>query len=338
MITPKSQTLLDAAPGGYTWRPACREDAFELNRLLLDIESIDQREWVDTVDDRLRDFDDPGIQIETDTLLAITSDGRIAASAWVFSPSEADQEYVAFLWGEIHPEHRQHGLGTFILNWMEQRGREILNTRPTGLHHYLKIQARENLIDRVQLIQSHGFEPVRSFYRMRRDLSEPFSDWSIPKLIKLTKWSLERNKEALQVVNEAFKDHWGFIPANEEIWHLFLVGHPTFKPDLSFMAFDNTEDDEERLVGLSINRVRDEENALFNRREGWIAELAVLKPWRHQGIATALLYASMQAFRETGLDYAGLGVDTENFSGALRIYERAGFVPVNRDIAFVKSV
>jgi ribosomal protein S18 acetylase RimI-like enzyme len=338
MIDNQSQKLLSIAPAGYTWRPARREDAIELNRLLLDIESIDQREWVDTVDDRLRDFEDPGIRVETDTLLAITSEGRIAASAWVFSPSEADQEYVAFLWGEIHPAHRQRGLGKFILNWMEQRGREILNTRPADLPHYLKIQARENLMDRVQLIRSHDFEPVRSFYRMRRDLSEPFPDWSIPKQITLTKWSLERNQEALQVVNEAFRDHWGFVPANEEIWRLFLVGHPAFKPELSFMAIARTEAKERKLIGLSLNRVHEEENALFNRQEGWIAELAVLKPWRNQGIATALLYASMQAFREAGLDYAGLGVDTENYSGALRIYERAGFVPVNRGIAFVKYV
>ena len=51
----------------YEWRPARREDALAIHELLLDIEAVDQRGWVDTLDDRQRDFDDPATNIETDT-------------------------------------------------------------------------------------------------------------------------------------------------------------------------------------------------------------------------------------------------------------------------------
>lgn len=43
------------------------------------------------------------------------------------------------------------------------------------------------------------------------------------------------------------------------------------------------------------------------------------------GIATALLLASMQRFRDEGLEAAGLGVDSANASGAGRLYESLGY-------------
>jgi ribosomal protein S18 acetylase RimI-like enzyme len=95
---------------------------------------------------------------------------------------------------------------------------------------------------------------------------------------------------------------------------------------------------QKNVVALSINEVREEENRAAGVREGWVRELATRRAWRNKGIATALVCKSMQAFKAAGLDYAGLGVDTENLTGALRIYERLGFVPVRRGINFSKEV
>ena len=53
-------------------------------------------------------------------------------------------------------------------------------------------------------------------------------------------------------------------------------------------------------------------------------------------MATALLCASLHAFKAEGLQHAMLGVDTENPSGALRVYEHVGFKPVKRFIQFQK--
>jgi ribosomal protein S18 acetylase RimI-like enzyme len=40
----------------------------------------------------------------------------------------------------------------------------------------------------------------------------------------------------------------------------------------------------------------------------------------------------MRAFRDTGFDAAILGVDAENPTGALGVYERVGFGPVRRSV------
>ncbi|MFC3298951.1 Uncharacterised protein [Arthrobacter agilis] len=42
----------------------------------------------------------------------------------------------------------------------------------------------------------------------------------------------------------------------------------------------------------------------------------------------------MKRYRAAGMDNAGLGVDTENPSGALGLYERMGYVPTQRSIVF----
>jgi mycothiol synthase len=329
---------LPPQPMGYHWRPARRDDGVAINQLLLEIEAVDRRDWIDTLDDRERDFKDSSTNIETDTILAITPDNQIAALGWIFAPLEADLEYVVFLWGEVHPNHRRRGLGNFILSWLERRGREILATRPTGLPQTLRIGCHEKLVDRMALYQAHGFEPVRSYYRMRRDLSQPILDPAAPGKIKIERWQTHLDLEALQVFNDAFRDHWGFVPTSEEFWHLFLAGHPDFRADLSFMAFTLEASEGKQLVGLSLNQVHTAEILATNIQEGWIQELAVLRDWRRQGIATALLRASMLAFRADGLEYAGLGVDTANPTGALQIYERDGFVPIQRSITFSKTV
>ena len=81
-----------------------------------------------------------------------------------------------------------------------------------------------------------------------------------------------------------------------------------------------------------------EENARHGRSEGWIEELAVRRPWRKRGVATALLCASMHAFKAEGLQHAMLGVDTQNLSGALRVYENVGFKSIKRFTQFQKTV
>lgn len=318
---------------GYTWRAARRDDAEALHRLLLDIEAVDQRGWVSTLDERRRDFDDPATSYETDTLLAINSEGEVTAMGWVFAPPEGEEYYSAYLWGEVHPAQRNRGLGELILTWMEARGRKILTTRPAGLPRYLRGSCQDQEIDRIALYEQHGFQPVRSAYRMRCDLTQPIPEGQLPDGLTLSQWTPELDQAVMEACNEAFRDHWGFIPISLEAWKLWFTGNPNFRPDLTFIALDGNE-----VAGLSLNQVREEENAETGIQEGWIQELAVRQPWRKRGIATALLCTSLQAFKQVGLAYAGLGVDTENLTGALRIYERLGFVAIKRSITFSKTV
>jgi ribosomal protein S18 acetylase RimI-like enzyme len=52
--------------------------------------------------------------------------------------------------------------------------------------------------------------------------------------------------------------------------------------------------------------------------------LGVRRPWRKRGIGLALLRHSFNEFYRRGKREVGLGVDAQNLTGALRLYEHAG--------------
>jgi mycothiol synthase len=321
-----------------TWRPAQPDDAVALNRLLLDIESTDHRGWVDTLEDRQNDFKDPDTNAATDSLLAITPQGIVAAMAWVFTPPPTSTEHLSFLWGEVHPEFRRHGLGSFIINWMEARGRQILADRPNDLPHIFRTNTPDNLPDRVSLLEKNGYHVVRVFYRMRRDLAEPIPEWTLPASVRMIPWRLDLEDQAMDAFNASFSDHWGFIPIQQDQWNLWLVKHADFRPNLSFLTLAPDESGAERVIGFSINQVHEAANQAEGITQGWVRDLGVIRAYRRQGVATALLCASMQAFKDAGMQYAGLGVDSENLTGALRIYERVGFKVTQHSLAYAKRV
>jgi hypothetical protein len=61
-------------------------------------------------------------------------------------------------------------------------------------------------------------------------------------------------------------------------------------------------------------------------------------PWRRRGLATALLLHSFRDFRERGATRDGLGVDGENTTGAVRLYESVGMHVARRTDVYEKTV
>jgi len=61
------------------------------------------------------------------------------------------------------------------------------------------------------------------------------------------------------------------------------------------------------------------------REYGWISLVSVLPSWRRRGLGSAILRAVMRALFDEGCREIGLGVDSDNATGAVGIYERAGF-------------
>ena len=59
---------------------------------------------------------------------------------------------------------------------------------------------------------------------------------------------------------------------------------------------------------------------------GYTDLLGVRRAWRGRRLAGALLGAAMAAYRADGMEYAELGVDTANPSGAHRLYAGLGYV------------
>jgi len=119
---------------------------------------------------------------------------------------------------------------------------------------------------------------------------------------------------------EAFRDHFGYIepPFEEHLARLtnWLTNDERVNDSsLWFLAMAG-----DKPVGLALCAKWD----LENKAHGYVCDLGVLHPYRRKGIGLALLQHTFGEFYQRGKQGVSLGVDAENLTGALRLYEKAG--------------
>jgi ribosomal protein S18 acetylase RimI-like enzyme len=132
-------------------------------------------------------------------------------------------------------------------------------------------------------------------------------------------------RAVFEAEEEAFKDHWGHIPRKFEEWEHWMVKRENFDAGLWFLAYDGDE-----LAGISL--CHNENDA------GWVDILAVRRPWRHRGLGMALLLHSFGACYKRGTRTVFLGVDSQNLTGATRLYMRAGMHVVSQYDTYQKEL
>jgi GNAT superfamily N-acetyltransferase len=118
---------------------------------------------------------------------------------------------------------------------------------------------------------------------------------------------------------EAFQDH--FEPrVHDEADYVYFTADPDCDTSIWQVAWDG-----DQVAGSVINGIYLHENALTGERLGWLDHVSVRRPWRGRGLAKALIARSLATHRDRGMTTAVLGVDSENPTGALQLYEGFGF-------------
>jgi len=172
-----------------------------------------------------------------------------------------------------------------------------------------------------------GFQPIRHFFRMEIDLEQepPAPDW--PEGILVRTFRPDDAQLVYEANSDAFADHWDFVPLAFEMWEETLLRSTEFDPTLWFIAEDDGE-----IAGISLCRSE-------RRPEtGHVNILGVRPRWRRRGLGRALLLHSFRELRARGRPKADLGVDAENTTGAVRLYERAGMHVANRTDSYEKAL
>lgn len=332
-----SQDLLDT----YQWRPLRYDDLPALHALFVAVAEADKHDRVDTLADLQTQFDEPWSNPQTDSRIALAPDGTLAAFARCFMNPQPEREASVHLWPEVHPAHRGRGLEDALLDWLIARACERLAPRdaggqagaPASLPRDMRLGLTDTLTESIARVEARGFKPLRYFYRMRRDLRAPIPAPQWPEGITVRTYTPDLSGALLAAHNEAFSDHWGYDLITPDEWQQFFIGTENFRPEFTLVAFD-----QDQIAAYSLNRVHAQDNARRGVNEGHIGQLGTRRGWRKRGLASALLCESMCLFRAAGFDHATLGVDAENPTGALGLYERLGFVAVKRFIVFSKTV
>jgi ribosomal protein S18 acetylase RimI-like enzyme len=133
--------------------------------------------------------------------------------------------------------------------------------------------------------------------------------------------------------NLSFVDHPNYSPWKvEQVLH--YLDEPIYQPGLNLVAVapDST------LAGFCWMLINLEDNARTGRSVGEIDVLGTRRGYRKLGLGCALLLEGLRRLRQAGMAIAQLGVAANNLTGALQLYESAGFRAERTWLLFGKDV
>jgi GNAT superfamily N-acetyltransferase len=237
----------------------------------------------------------------------------------------------------VRAEHRQRGIGTSLLGWLEARARQVAaeNAQPREAEANLRawVIDRENAAR--ALMEKHGYAPVRYFHEMVRPNLDDIPDAPLPVGLEVRLVQPEHLRAIWEAKVEVFRDHWGEPEHTEDDYLRFLEHAVEFQPEVWKVAWDKASN---QVAGMVLGYINAPQNEQMNRRRGWTENIGVLKPWRNRGVARALIAQNLRELKARGMDHAALGVDTGNATGALRLYESMGFRSVSQVAVLEKAL
>lgn len=274
-------------------------------------------------------YDDQHFTAARDVVL-VEHDGALVAYGWTFWIDTTDGLREHRTNGFVHPDWRKRGIGWRLQDRLELMARQALAEHPTDKPTFFGTWADEPRTDKRRLLASRGFSEVRWFFEMRRDLSQPIEVPPLPEGLEVRPIGADRDSQRrlFDADAEAFRDHWGGFAATDARFEEWLT-EPNLDPSLFVVAWDD-----DQIAGASVNAINQAENKAFGWRHGWLESVFVRRPWRRRGLAAAIVARSLVVLREAGMDEGWLGVDADNPTGALGVYERAGFTVARRSSAY----
>lgn len=302
------------------WRPVGSQDVPVLSELFTAIERQDDPAERHSIDELRANLPrDP--ETAAHTVVGFDADVAVAVG-WNLS-THHDGWTQVFLSGGVHPSWRQLGIGRRLLGWQQEQAADVLIRGQGSLEQRVMVaHSDEKSVGRRALFTRLGLIPVRRHLDLFRALSDELPPSRLPAGIELRPWSEERAEDVRMAHNDAFADvprarvvrpaEWAQAQASESA-----------RPAWSWLACDTRSD---TIVGYVTNVAHTAEWEAQGFSQGWTDRIGVRRAWRGQGIARALLIASMQSFAADEIAAAGLGVDTDRLDGPVQPYHGLGYL------------
>jgi mycothiol synthase len=249
--------------------------------------------------------------------------------------------YVRVEWHDEFRGDRVHGSalhitpdapdGSFavLLDWILARHREIAASQgPVDRPRTVSVSTVVEPPGSRAALDARGFVPVRYGFEMLRPTLDDIPDLPLPAGLEVRPVDQAHLRRIWEADVEAFTGHWGASAdhGSEAAWQEFLADPLNRQVDLWQIAWDDDE-----VAGMVRPFVNDDDNLRFGVRRGWCENISTRTAWRGRGLASALICRALLALRERGMTEAALGVDAQNETGALRLYQKMGFREVSRE-------
>jgi GNAT superfamily N-acetyltransferase len=266
-------------------------------------------------------------------LLIVDVHGEIVGYARTEWHDDADGNRIHQLICFLRPAWRRRGIGRAMLSALEARAAAVAVSLDGSMPSLFESNVEEADRGAVVLLEDCGYAPVRHGYTMVRPNLDPVTDARMPEGLEIHEVRDEHLRAIFDAGEEAARDMWDYRPATDEGYQLFLTDPIQGDRTLWRIAWDG-----DQVAGQVRGFINAEENERFGQKRGWVENILVRRPWRKRGLARALMASTIDALRERGMTEGALGVDAENPSGALRLYESVGFRPESHAITFRKPV
>lgn len=331
---PPSIALRAQAPGvlreppallGLAWRPLTPADLPALAALVARIEAHDDPPYRTTREEAGEYLEGAGSDPARNSLGGFDPAGDLRAYGFVRHPLGDERTVRAFLEGGVDPAWRHRGIGTALLAWQTARARQLVAATGREVPARIATFVDDGLADKAAIVRAAGFAPRRFYTDMRRDLRMPIPEVTLRDGLVLVGWSRDLDDQVRLAHNDAFADHWGSEPHTPASW---ADGRTYFAPEWSFVVLDRSND-RSPVAGYLLSSRYEQDWTSLGYTEGYIDLLGVRPAWRGKRVATALLTQAMRAYAAEGIEYAGLGVDTDTPVGAFGIYSALGFEPTH---------
>jgi ribosomal protein S18 acetylase RimI-like enzyme len=245
-------------------------------------------------DDLESDLAVPDLDLTADTLGLRTDDDTLVAGGFLTPRGQLEAQFAE---GWDTPE-----LLARLVDFGENRARQ------RGLDAVFRFLAEADN-EGAAWLRGRGYRPAYTAWILRLDPSTPIRGRELPPGYAVRPFTLDDTEATFTVIRDAFGE-WDTAPDRSfESWRVRTLD----RPNVDHSAF-RVATYQGKVVGASI--------VFDSADEAWVAELAVAKRHRGQGIAQQLLADTYAAARDRGLSYAGLSTDTR--TGALDLYQRLG--------------
>ncbi len=333
-MTTKQIHLPDAPEiNGLTFRSFKGEEDFPLMiNIIMAATQVDGDENIVTLKDIKNDYAhltncDP----DKDMLFAEIDGKTIAYSRveWNQEEDPNDRIYTHFV--NIHPKWRSMGIENAMIHWCESHLAKIAAEHPKDSQRFYQSYSSSDKPFMNEILETEGYQQTRFFIQMVRPLDQ-IPEATLPEGIEVRPVEEKDIPKIWEANVEAFRDHWGFSEPTEEDFDGFRKSKYC-QPELWQVAWDGDE-----VVGSVWNYVNQDENETYHRKRGWTEDITTRRAWRRRGIARALIIRSMQMHKANGMNEVALGVDTNNPSGAVKLYKSLGYKKVRTWINYRKAV
>jgi mycothiol synthase len=257
-------------------------------------------------------------------------DGRPVAYGIAMREMQGDVA-VYYTGGRVLPARRRRGIGRSLLRRSEARLREIAAHKPDIGGRAFGSWIIDAEGGAAPLLLSEGYEAVRYSFGMRRPTLDELPEARLPDGLELRPVRPDDHRAIFEADNEAFRDSWGHAEATDEDF-IAIFAAPDLDTSLWRVAWDG-----EQVAGGVLVEIAKAENETLGIRRGWLHRVWVRRPWRRRGLASALIVSALSGLRDAGMTDAMLGVDSENPSGALHLYESLGFAAVEHATTYRKA-